>query len=333
MTRLDGNQDNREEIKTSREPEIQREPKTHRELNGYLNHLWIERGLADNTVKAYQRDLTRYVDWLAERGIQSLDEVTPADIAEYEKSLNVPSEDREALAPASVARAVVSIRSLHQFAADEGLTAGNPAQSVTVPKVGQRLPKALSISAVTKLIDSIDRTTIYGLRDAALIELLYGTGARVSEIVSLDVDDVTRVLEDEDAGLRLVGKGSKQRIVPIGSYARKAIDDYLVRARPALIVKSKNPKPAFLLNTRGNRLSRQLAWTILQKWAEVAKIGDISPHSLRHSFATHLLDGGADIRVVQELLGHSSATTTQIYTQVTVSHLREVYATSHPRAH
>lgn len=245
-------------------------------------------------------------------------------------------EGERPLAPASVARAVVAVRSLHRWAVEERLTADDPAAGVHPPTLGKRLPKALSVAQVQALLDAPDTSDVLGLRDAALLELLYGTGARISEVCTLDVDDVARIIHDEDAraGLRLLGKGDKQRVVPLGSYARKALEAWLVRGRPVLIGNARRPGPALLLNQRGGRLSRQSAWAILRENAAKAGLDvEISPHTLRHSFATHLLDGGADVRVVQELLGHASVTTTQIYTMVTVDHLREVYLTSHPRAY
>ncbi|MBU6348395.1 MAG: tyrosine recombinase, partial [Actinomycetales bacterium] len=228
------------------------------------------------------------------------------------------------------------VRGFHAFLAREGVTASDPARAVKPPTPGKRLPKALPFSQVQDLLaavgaDSDGDLTILMLRDRALIELLYGTGARISELIDLVVDDISN-LTDELPILRLHGKGDKSRLVPVGSHARKALDDYLVRARPALAIGGKGT-PALFLNARGGKLSRQSAWTILQAAAEKAGLADkVSPHTLRHSFATHLLENGADVRVVQELLGHASVTTTQIYTMVTVDQLREVYATAHPRA-
>ena len=239
------------------------------------------------------------------------------------------------LAQASIARAVVAVRSLHRFAVADGLTSTDPAADVRPPRPARRLPKALTLDQVQLMLDLPSTETAEGLRDAALLELLYGTGGRISEVVDLDVDDLTRAMAgpaDELAGLRVLGKGSKERIVPLGSYARRAVEAYLVRGRPTLATRGSGT-PALLLNARGARLTRQSAYAVLRRVAEQAGIGvDVSPHTLRHSFATHLLDGGADVRVVQELLGHASVTTTQIYTLVTVDHLREVYAGAHPRA-
>ena len=225
------------------------------------------------------------------------------------------------------------MKSLHRFAVDDGAVVDNAAAGVSPPQAGRRLPKALSLAQVQALLDSPDTTTPAGLRDAALLELLYGTGARISELTDLDVDDVSGLSADPEAGLRLFGKGRKERLVPVGSYARSALDAWLVRGRPAMLERARGSTPALFVNTRGARLSRQSAWAVLREHAERAGItAEIGPHTLRHSFATHLLDGGADVRVVQELLGHASVATTQIYTLVTVEHLREVFLTAHPRA-
>lgn len=302
-------------------------------MQGYLDHLGVERGLAPNTLAAYRRDLSRYLGDLAAAGVTSPEQITPELIHAHQRALAGGVPGRPPLAASSIARALVAVRTLHAFGAAEGITSTDPAAGITPPKLGQRLPKALSIGQVQALLEAVETDTPVGLRDAALLELLYGTGARISELCLLDVDDLTRVLADPEAGLRLFGKGSKERVVPLGSYARAAVDAWLVRGRPALMARAGQACPALLLNSRGARLSRQSAWAILRERAARAGIGtEISPHSLRHSFATHLLDGGADVRVVQELLGHASVTTTQLYTMVTVEHLREVYAASHPRA-
>ncbi|MCT1459154.1 site-specific tyrosine recombinase XerD [Aestuariimicrobium sp. p3-SID1156] len=302
-------------------------------LQDYLDHLTVERGLSANTLESYRRDLERYLRHLTERGVIALREVAPSDVDEFSQWLSAGAGTGTPMARSSVGRAVVAVRGFHKFVAGEGITAADPAVEVTPPAVGKRLPKALSQDQVAALLATPDTTTVDGLRDAVLLELLYGTGARISEVCGLDVDDVSRALDDEDAAIRLLGKGNKERVVPLGSFARAAVDQWLVRGRPGWATRARQPGPALLLNTRGNRLSRQSAWAIVQTAAEKARLGvEVSPHSLRHSFATHLLDGGADIRVVQELLGHSSVTTTQIYTMVTVEHLREVYRSSHPRA-
>ena len=313
-------------------------------IQTYLDHLTVERGMSRHTVAAYRRDLHRYADYLAELGISDPSQVSSAMIGNYAARLRegiaAPDGDgwiEAPLANASVARAVIAVRSLHRFAAAEGLTAEDPARSVRPPKPPRRLPKALSLEQVQAMLAVPATHTEVGLRDAALLELLYGTGIRISEAVTLDVDEVDRLARtpaDEPApGLRVLGKGDKERIVPVGSYARKALDAYLVRGRPMLVAAGQGT-PALFVNTRGDRLSRQSAWAVLRSVAEKAGItAEVSPHTLRHSYATHLLDGGADIRVVQELLGHASVTTTQIYTLVTIEHLREVFLTSHPRAY
>ncbi|GAA2580625.1 site-specific tyrosine recombinase XerD [Actinomadura fulvescens] len=301
----------------------------------YLGHLAVERGLAANTLSSYRRDLRRYVTVLAGRGRDALDQVTEDDVRAFLVGLREGDEEHPPLAAGSAARAVVAVRGLHRFALREGLAPGDPARDVKPPTPPRRLPKAISLDDVERLLAAAGAAgdsggpaeAARGLRDSALLELLYGSGARISEAVGLDVDDL-----DLDEGFaRVSGKGGKTRVVPIGDYARRAVEAYLVRARPEL-AKAGRGGPALFLNARGGRLSRQGAWMVLRAAAERAGLSDVSPHTLRHSFATHLLDGGADVRVVQELLGHASVTTTQVYTLVTVQLLREVYATSHPRA-
>jgi integrase/recombinase XerD len=313
-------------------------------IQNYLDHLTVERGMSRHTVAAYRRDLSRYARYLAELGVTDPSQVSSAMIGNYTARLRegiaAPDGDgwiEAPLANASVARALIAVRSLHRFAAAEGLTAEDPARSVRPPKPPRRLPKALSLEQVQGMLAVPAPDTEVGLRDAALLELLYGTGIRISEAVALDVDEVDRLARtptDQPApGLRVLGKGDKERIVPVGSYARKALVAYLVRGRPVLVGGGRGT-PALFVNTRGGRLSRQSAWAVLRSVAEKAGItANVSPHTLRHSYATHLLDGGADIRVVQELLGHASVTTTQIYTLITIEHLREVFLTSHPRAY
>ena len=298
------------------------------QVEDYLRHLVVERGLSDNTVQAYRRDLLRYQEYLGSRGIGSLAEVTRVDVEEFRRHL-----DHIGLAPASVTRCVVAVRNLHRFAVGSGQVQADVTAGMSPGTRSRRLPKALTMDQVESLLAAPDTSTVEGLRDAAMLELLYGTGARVSEVCALDVDDIRRVLDDPDLGLRLIGKGDKERIVPLGSYAAKAVDAWLIRGRPAW-AEIGNGEHALLLNTRGRRLSRQSAWAVIRRAGEAAglDVEHLSPHSLRHSYATHLLDGGADVRVVQELLGHSSVTTTQIYTLVTADHLREVYRSSHPRA-
>ncbi|MCP2319153.1 integrase/recombinase XerD [Nocardia amikacinitolerans] len=309
-----------------------------REIDSYLDHLAVERGAARNTLGAYRRDLERYRDFLIGRGVTELDRVAESDVADFTVALRSGGEQHPPLAASSVARALIAVRGLHRFAAAEGLTRTDVAHAVKPPAPGRRLPKALPYDKVLRLLEAAggaiaDENAVdggpRGLRDRALLELLYSTGARISEMVGLDVDD----LDTEDRAVVLRGKGGKQRMVPIGRPALSAVEAYLVRGRPTLAAAGKNAAGALFLNARGGRLSRQSAWQVLQTAAERAGIGAaVSPHTLRHSFATHLLDGGADVRVVQELLGHASVTTTQIYTLVTVNTLREVWATAHPRA-
>jgi integrase/recombinase XerD len=307
---------------------------------GYLQYLEVERGLAANTVSAYHRDLRRYEAVLARWGKASLGEVTPADVAEFLASLREGSEEDVPLAVSSAARAVIAVRGLHAFAVAQGLAETDPARQVPPPVPPRRLPKAITLAEVERLLDasgpgsddlSAPGTDPRVIRDRALLEFLYGTGARISEATGLDVDELSL---DEDPGVRLAGKGGKHRVVPVGSYATRALQAYLVRARPALAAASRRGSvpAAVFLNARGGRLTRQGAWGVLHTAAERAGLPGVSPHTLRHSFATHLLDGGADIRVVQELLGHASVTTTQVYTLITVDRLREVYASCHPRA-
>jgi integrase/recombinase XerD len=309
-------------------------------VRDYLQYLVVERGLAANTVQSYERDLRRYAEMLAARGTRELAAVSPLDVAEFSAVLRTGDEAHRPLAVSSVSRAVVAVRGLHAFARAQGLTGDDPARAVTPPTPPRRLPKAIAIDEVERLLDaagSISDPDPRVLRDRALLEFLYGTGARISEATGLDVDDLDHLAADPAVLLR--GKGGKQRYVPVGSYAVSALDAYLVRGRPALAAAagrntagSRKTSPAVFLNARGGRLTRQGAWGVLREAAARSGKSDISPHTLRHSFATHLLDGGADIRVVQELLGHASVTTTQVYTLVTVDKLREVYAAAHPRA-
>jgi integrase/recombinase XerD len=295
----------------------------------YLDHLVVERGLADNTLKSYRRDLRRYVRYLSDAGIDEVAAVTEATVSQFLIALREGDEEHPPLGAGSAARTVVAVRGFHRFAVREGLAANDPAAAVRPPAPAKRLPKALPLADIERILDAAGAPgTALALRDRALLELLYGTGARISEAVGLDLDD----LNPEQGTVLLRGKGNKERVVPVGSFARDAIDAYLVRGRPELSATGSGV-PALFLNARGGRLSRQSAWTVLVRAAERAGVSaEVSPHTLRHSFATHLLDGGADVRVVQELLGHASVTTTQVYTLVTVDSLREVYATAHPRA-
>jgi integrase/recombinase XerD len=303
-----------------------------RAVRTYLDHLAVERGLAANTLSSYRRDLRRYQEFLAEQGVAELDEVTEATVSSFLVRLREGDPDHVALSATSAARTVVAVRGFHRFAVTDGLATADPAAAVKPPAPAKRLPKALPLAEVEAILEAAGAPgTTLALRDRALLEVLYGTGARISEAVGLDVDD----LDPVDGTVLLRGKGGKERLVPVGSYAREAVDAYLVRGRPELASATTGPSTggALFLNSRGGRLSRQSAWAVLVKAAERAGVvRDVSPHTLRHSFATHLLDGGADVRVVQELLGHASVTTTQVYTLVTVDNLREVFASAHPRA-
>jgi integrase/recombinase XerD len=312
----------------------------------------VERGLALHTLQAYRRDLERYAAVLGVAGRTGIADVTTQDVAEFLAGLREGDQDHQPLAASSAGRAVVAVRGLHAFAAAEGLAPSDPARPVRPPAPPRRLPRAIPVADVERLLAAAGAGEgPRPLRDRALLELLYATGARISEATALDVDDLDLVVRpgpvvgsDErpdlpgvpvvQATVRLSGKGQKQRIVPVGSYARQALEQYLVRARPALATATRraSASPAVFLNARGGRLTRQGAWAALRATAMRAGIADVSPHTLRHSFATHLLDGGADVRVVQELLGHASVTTTQVYTLVTVEKLREIYASAHPRA-
>ncbi|OBH46111.1 site-specific tyrosine recombinase XerD [Mycobacterium mantenii] len=304
------------------------------QLQGYLDHLTIERGVAANTLSSYRRDLRRYTKHLSDRGIHDLAKVGENDVSEFLVALRRgdPDTGAAALSAVSAARALIAVRGLHRFAAAEGLAELDVARAVRPPTPGRRLPKSLTIDQVLALLEGAGGESPADgpltLRNRALLELLYSTGARISEAVGLDVDDV----DTHARSVLLRGKGGKQRLVPIGRPAVAALDAYLVRGRSELARRGRGT-PGIFLNVRGGRLSRQSAWQVLQDAAERAGItSGVSPHMLRHSFATHLLEGGADVRVVQELLGHASVTTTQIYTMVTVHALREVWAEAHPRA-
>ncbi len=298
-------------------------------IGTYLDHLAVERGVAANTLSSYRRDLARYQHYLDGRGISALTDVDENTVSGFLGYLREGDDEHPALSATSAARAVVAVRGLHRFALREGVVDVDVATEVRPPTPPRRLPKALPIGDVEALLDAAGYLgTPLAIRDRALLEILYGTGARISEAVGLDVDD----LDLTDDTVLLSGKGGKQRRVPLGRFAKKALQAYLVQVRPDLITRGKGT-PRVFLYARGGPLSRQSAWAVLAAAAERAGLRTgISPHTLRHSFATHLMEGGADVRVVQELLGHSSVTTTQIYTLVTVDRLREVYATAHPRA-
>lgn len=301
-----------------------------RAIESYLRHLAIERGLAKNTLSAYRRDLSSYQLYLEQNSITDMTAITEQTVSGYVQWL----VQQKGMASGSVARMLAAVRGLHKFLLNEQMLSSDVAAQVKPPKALRRLPKAITIDQVESLLNAagpdpaIDQVAeLARVRDRALLELLYATGARVSEVVSLDLDDLV-----DPTLVRLFGKGAKERIVPVGTYARRAVEAYLVRSRPGLASQGRGT-PALFLNQRGGRLSRQSAWQIISDAAEASGLAsNVSPHTLRHSFATHLLEGGADVRVVQELLGHSSVATTQIYTLVTVDRLREIYATAHPRA-
>ncbi|WIB68361.1 site-specific tyrosine recombinase XerD [Curtobacterium sp. MCBD17_035] len=313
-------------------------------VGSYLRHVAVERGLSEHTLAAYRRDLTAFGQWLESDPdgavvVEDVRRLTKSHVSDFVTSLATRPEGP--LAPRSIARMLSSIRSFSAFTAAEGVLPADPAASVRPPKSPMRLPKAITIDQMGALLAAVDGDDPVQLRDRALLELLYATGARISEAVGLSVDDVTALPPDDDdedgdeseiAVVRVTGKGNKQRIVPLGSYARAAIDAYLVRARPVFAARG-TATPALFLGVRGARMSRQSAWLVIQAAAERAHLtAHVSPHTFRHSFATHLLEGGADVRVVQELLGHASVATTQIYTLVTADMLHDVYVTSHPRA-
>jgi integrase/recombinase XerD len=300
----------------------------------YLAYLVVERGLAGNTVQAYERDLRRYGGFLAGRGRAVIADVTELDVAEFRGALAAGDDEHPPLAVSSAGRAVVAVRGLHAFALREGLAAADPAREVAPPVPAERLPKAISVDAVERLLDAAGSTEDPGprvLRDRALLEFLYGTGARISEATGLDVDDLDHLARDP--AVLLTGKGSKQRYVPVGRYAVKALDAYLVRGRPVLAAKAgRKASPAVFLNARGGRLTRQGAWGILRDAGARAGKTDVSPHTLRHSFATHLLASGSDLRSIQDLLGHASLSTTQRYTAVDDTALLAVWRKTHPRS-
>jgi integrase/recombinase XerD len=294
----------------------------------FLDYLAVERGLSRNTLDAYRRDLGRYQGFLGGRGIVDVARAGEADIAAFVANLSASEyAPGKGYRPSSVARALAAVRSFHRFLVLEGEAEADPAEGVARPKVPRNLPRPLSVEEVAALVAAPGQDGPVALRDRAILETLYGAGLRISELVALDVDDV----DLEEGSVRAVGKGSKERIVPLGRLAVKALEAYLTRARPALA--APRSRGALFLNRRGGRLTRQGSTNIIKDMARRAGIRKrVTPHMLRHSFATHLLEGGADVRVVQELLGHASLATTQIYTLVTQDRLRDVYFTSHPRA-
>lgn len=296
------------------------------EVTRYLRHLRVERGLAAATIEAYARDLRCYLGYLATRGVAGPERVEPADVEAFVVHLRERRrEDGRAYAERSTARAVVAVRGLHRYLRVEEDGASDPAAAVAAPSTGRSVPRPLSVAEIVRLLEAADDGSLAGLRDRAALELMYGAGLRISEAIGIDVDDV-------DARERLVrvrGKGDRERIVPFGEPAAEAVEAWLVRGRPLVAPQG----PALLVNLRGGRLSRQGMWTVVRRRAAAARLPEgVTPHTLRHSFATHLLDGGADVREVQELLGHASVTTTQVYTLVSRGAMHAVYARAHPRA-
>jgi integrase/recombinase XerD len=298
-------------------------------ITSYLDHLTIERGLSRNSIESYKRDLAKFEAMLAESG-KKFDSLTESDISTLLGELS-----KSGLSPSSINRFLSSVKGFYKYCALE-YQISNPMTDINQFKIARKLPKALSVEEVSRLIESADNPAIPStLRDRAILEVLYGTGARVAELVGIDMSDIsTDNFEGEEITiLKLRGKGSKERLVPLGKFAKEAIENYMVRLRPGLIAKNSQNERALFLNSRGTRLTRQSAWsTVLKAAKEVGLEGRVSPHVFRHSYATHLLDGGADIRVVQELLGHASVTTTQIYTLVTIDKVRESYSLAHPRS-
>jgi integrase/recombinase XerD len=299
------------------------------EAERYLDHLAVERGLSEHTLAAYRRDLRRYAAFLTHRGVHDPAAIEEATIRSFVASLSASTHgpDDAPYRATSVARTLSAVRSFHRFLLREGTTDRDPAVGVPQPRLPRSLPRPLPVEDVRRLHEAPDEASPTGLRDRAILELLYGSGLRISELTGLDVDD----LDLEEGSVRVLGKGGKEREVPLGSFGRDSIGAYLTRGRPALA--STATRGAVFLNARGGRLSRQSCARLLGRYVRRAGIDRrVTLHTLRHSFATHLLEGGADVRVVQELLGHASVATTQIYTLVTARHLREVYEESHPRA-
>jgi integrase/recombinase XerD len=299
------------------------------EAERYLDHLAVERGLSEHTLAAYRRDLRRYAAFLTHRDVHDPGAIEEATIRSFVASLSASTHgpDDAPYRATSVARTLSAVRSFHRFLLREGITDRDPAVGVPQPRLPRSLPRPLPVEDVRRLLEAPDEGSPTGLRDRAILELLYGSGLRISELTGLDVDD----LDLEEGSVRVLGKGGKEREVPLGSFGRDSIGAYLTRGRPALA--STATRGAVFLNARGGRLSRQSCARLLGHYVRRAGIERrVTLHTLRHSFATHLLEGGADVRVVQELLGHASVATTQIYTLVTARHLREVYEESHPRA-
>jgi len=295
------------------------------EIDRFLRFLTLERGRSGNTVAAYSADLTRYDQWLQTAGVEELSAITAAHVEGFARDLTGSAR--------TIQRRLSAVRSFHAFLVDDDRARANPSLGVAGPTSPARLPKALGVAVIQQLLESVSADDPVSLRDRALLEVLYGTGARVSEVVGLAVDDVYGADGSTRDLLRVVGKGDKERVVPLGTHARTALEAYLTRARQALLSPRQRATASLFVGSRGGPLSRQSVWGILSTRAKKAGLTEpLSPHTLRHSCATHLIAGGADIRVVQELLGHQSVQTTQIYTRVTIDSLRDVYYTSHPRA-
>ena len=308
-------------------PHPARSPQTELErlAERFLRYLSLERGRSPHTITAYRSDLAVYHAYLTAHGVTEVSAVTESHIGSFVSGLDG--------SPRTVARRLSTIRSFHRYLVDDGVVVSDPTAQVATPAVAERLPKALRVDQIQQLLESVSSDDPVSLRDRALLELLYATGARISEAVGLAVDDVVDMGGGALEAIRVTGKGNKQRIVPLGRFAQDAIDAWLVRGRPALQTGTRSSGPSLFLGNRGGPLSRQNAWLIVQARARDAGLPDgLSPHTLRHSCATHLIAGGADVRVVQELLGHHSVTTTQIYTRVTIDSLRDVFYTAHPRA-
>lgn len=295
----------------------------------YLDHLRIERGLSAHSITSYARDLAKFENYLNDKALSFV------GITEREISTLIGALSESGLSPSSINRFLSSLKGFYKYCSLEHQIS-NPMVDISQFKIARKLPKALSVEEITRLLESTNNPADPStLRDRAILEILYGTGARVAELVGIDVNDISKDSFDgeEITILKLRGKGSKERLVPLGKFALEALDNYLVRLRPSLLAKNSQSERALFLNNRGTRLSRQSAWTTVLRASQLAGLeGRVSPHVFRHSYATHLLDGGADIRVVQELLGHSSVTTTQIYTLVTIDKVRESYSLAHPRS-
>ncbi len=291
-------------------------------LKEYIYHLSVEKGLADNTLESYQRDLKKYVAFLQKNNVQCFKETSRKQISDY---LNLQQEN--GLAPSSIGRSLASLRSFYQFLLKEQFIQENPAIELETPRMEKKLPHVLSFSDIELLLEQPQTNCEIGTRDKAMLELIYATGIRVSELVSLNLNHANIKM----GFLRCDGKGGKERMIPLGSVAIHCLQDYLARSRRKLL-KNQDEKALFL-NQHGKRLTRQGFWKILKKYVLRAGINaEITPHTLRHSFATHLLENGADLRSVQEMLGHADISTTQIYTQLTRKKIKEVYDQAHPRA-